>query len=142
MYSTVLIAEDFEPFRYVLSSLLLRRLYLRIVDEVADGLYAVERAGELHPDLILLDIGLPRLNGIAAAREIKELSPHSKIIFVSQHTQADVVQEALATGATAYVVKSDVGSELLIAIDAALRGKQFLSRSIAGCRTTKPWGID
>ena len=82
--------------------------------------------------MILLDIGLPKLNGIEAARRIRKLSPQSKILFVSQESSADVVQEALATGARGYVVKTDAGSELLTAVDAVLRGERFVGRRFAG----------
>jgi len=78
-------------------------------------------ADELRPDLILLDIGLPGLNGIAAAHEIRKLAPKTKIIFVTQESSADVVQVALATGAAGYIVKTD-GNQLLAAVDEALAG--------------------
>jgi DNA-binding NarL/FixJ family response regulator len=85
----------------------------------ADGLEAVHKAEELQPDLILLDIGLPRLNGIEAARRIRKLSPMSRILFMSQESSADVVQVALNLGAVGYIAKVDAGSELLAAVEAA-----------------------
>ena len=100
--------------------------------EVTDGLEAVQKAQELQPDLILLDIGLPRLNGIEAARRIRKLSPKSKVLFVSQESSADVVQEALRTGAEGYVVKMDAGLELLSAVNAVLRGERFVGMRFAG----------
>jgi CheY-like chemotaxis protein len=81
------------------------------------GSMLFRKAQELKPDLILLDIGLPTLNGIAAARQIRKLSPESKIVFVSQESNADVVQEALSTGAEAYVVKTSAASDLLAAVE-------------------------
>jgi CheY-like chemotaxis protein len=110
----------------------------QIICEVADGLEAVQKAEELQPDLILLDIGLPRLNGIEAARRIRELSPASKIVFVSQESSADLVRAALDTGAWGYVVKMDAGSELLTAVNAVLRGEQFVSRRFSGLDFTGP----
>jgi len=92
---------------------------------------AVQKVEELQPDLIVLDIGLPSLNGIEAARRIRKVSPESKILFVSQESSADVVQEALGTGAHGYVVKSDAGSELLPAVKAVLEAKRFISASLA-----------
>ena len=89
-------------------------------------------AKELQPDLIVLDIGLPSLNGIEAARRIRKLSPKSKILFVSQESSADVVRAALGTGAQGYVLKSDAGSELLVGVNAVLRGEQFVGRRFAG----------
>jgi DNA-binding NarL/FixJ family response regulator len=130
--SRVLIVEDSEPFRNFICSTLGKRPELQIVDQVSDGLQAVRRAEELRPDLIVLDIGLPSLNGIEAARQIRRLSPKSKILFVSQESSADVVQEALGTGASGYIVKTDAGRELLEAVSAVLRGEQFVGRRFAG----------
>jgi len=93
---------------------------------------AVHKAEELQPDLVVLDIGLPTLNGIEAARRIRKLSPESKILLISQESAADVVQEALALGALGYVVKAHAGSELLAALAAVLEGRQFVSRGLSG----------
>jgi DNA-binding NarL/FixJ family response regulator len=128
----VLVVEDSEEFRKFICSTLGERPELQIVGEDTDGLQGLQRAGELQPDLILLDIGLPSLNGIEVARQIRELSPKSKILFVSQETSADVVREALGTGAHGYVVKIDAGSELLKGVSAVLRGDQFISGRLAG----------
>src|SRR5215831_18338172 len=89
-------------------------------------------AQQLQPDLIMLDIGLPRTNGIAAARQIRRLCPSSKILFMSENRSADIAGEALSTGAGGYVVKSDAASELLPAIEAVLKGEQFVSPSLTG----------
>jgi DNA-binding NarL/FixJ family response regulator len=124
----VLVVEDSEPFRKFICSALAGRPELQIVGELTDGLEAVQRAKELRPDLVVLDIGLPSLNGIEAARRILKSSPKSKIVFVSQESSADVVQEALGTGASGYVLKTDAGSELMEALDAVLRGEQFVGR--------------
>ena len=124
--------EDSDVFRKFICSTLGKRADLEIIGEVSDGLEAVEKVEELRPDLIVLDIGLPSLNGIEAARRIRKLSPESKILFMSQESSADVVQEALGTGAHGYVVKSDAGSELLPAVKAVLEGKRFISASLAG----------
>src|SRR6478672_7926438 len=98
----VLVVEDHELFRRFICSTLGQGSELQIIGEASDGLEAVRRAEELHPDLILLDIGLPSLNGIEAARRIHELSPESKILFVSQESSVDVVREALGTGSCGY----------------------------------------
>ena len=113
--------DDSEPFRKFICSTIGKRPELHIVGEVMDGLQAVQKAEELQPDLILLDIGLPSLNGIEAARRIRKLSPDSKILFLSQASSVDVVQEAPGTGAYGYVVKTHAGSELLQAVNAVLR---------------------
>ena len=124
--------EDSEPFRKFVCSTLGKRPELQIVGEVTDGLQAVRKAAELQPDLIVLDIGLPLLNGIEAARRVRKVSFKSKILFLSQESSTDVVQEALGTGAHGYVVKTDAGSELLEAVDAILRGEQFVGRRFSG----------
>jgi DNA-binding NarL/FixJ family response regulator len=98
---------------------------LQIVGEVADGLEVVRKAQELQPDLILLGIGLPVLNGIEAAHQIRRLAPESKILFLGQGSSADVVQEALSFGALGYVVKAQAGSDLLAAVDAVSLGSSL-----------------
>jgi DNA-binding NarL/FixJ family response regulator len=128
----VLLVEDFKPFRVFVCSLLQRKPQLEIIAEASDGLEAVQKAEELRPDLILLDIGLPTLNGIGAARQIRKVAPDSTILFLSQETSPDIVQEAISLGALGYVVKIKASSELLIAIDAVLQGKRFLSGELVG----------
>ncbi len=122
----VLIVEDFVPFRQFISSRLATKPDLQVICEVSDGLEAVQKAVELKPDLILLDIALPSLNGIEAARQIRKLVPESKIIFLSQESSADLVHEAFSLGARGYVVKAKAGSELLDAVDAVISGKKFI----------------
>jgi DNA-binding NarL/FixJ family response regulator len=129
----VLVVDDSEPFRKFICSMLRERPQLQIVSDVPDGLQAVREAAELQPDLIVLDIGLPSLNGIEVARRIRKLLPESTILFVSQESSADVVREAIGTGARGYVVKIDAGSELLKAVNAVLRGEQFVGRRFSGC---------
>jgi DNA-binding NarL/FixJ family response regulator len=127
----VLVVEDSVPFRHFIRSTLSQRPNLQVVCEVCDGQEAVQKAVELKPDLILLDIGLPTLNGIEAARQIRKFVPESKIVFVSQESSADVVQEALSLGTCSYVVKSQAQSDLLAAVDAVLEGRQFLSGGLS-----------
>lgn len=128
--SRVLIVEDFREWRRQIRSLLLARPEIEIVSEAADGAEAVRKAAELTPDLILMDVSLPVLNGIEACRRIREASPSSKIIFLSQEKSIDVVQEALDTGALGYVNKSDAARELARAIDVVLEGRRFISSSL------------
>ena len=124
--------EDSEHFRKFFCSTLRKRPELQIVGEDTDGLQALQRADELQPDLILLDIGLPNLSGIDAARRIRKLSPQSKIIFLTQESSADLVREALSLGAKGYVVKAKAGSELLIAMEAVRQGTEFVSKGLLG----------
>ena len=128
----VLVVEDFEPFRQFIASTLQKNPELQVICEVSDGFEAVQKAQELQPDLIVLDIGLPTLNGIEAARRIRKLSPESKILFMSQESSADAVQTALGLGAQGYVVKAHAGSELLTAVEAVLQGNQFVGTGLSG----------
>ena len=128
----ILVADDFEDWRSQVHSLLQARPAWQVIAEASDGSEAVQKAGDLKPDLIVLDIGLPKLNGIEAARQIRQLSPNSKIIFLSQNSDLDVVRAALDTGALGYVHKADARRELPPAVDAALRGKQFVSSRSKG----------
>lgn len=105
---------------------------MQIVGEVSDGLEAVRQAEELKPDLILLDIGLPTLSGLEAARLIRKLAPKSKIIFVTQESSPDVVRAALNVGALGYVLKVRAGTDLLAAVDAVLEGRHFVSGVFSG----------
>jgi DNA-binding NarL/FixJ family response regulator len=122
----VLIVEDFVPFRQFICSKLTAMSDLHVIGEVSDGSEAVQKAVELKPDLILLDIGLPTLNGIEAARQIRELVPESRIIFLSQESSPDVVEEALTLGARGYLIKVRAGSELLAAVEAVISGQRFV----------------
>jgi len=123
----VLVVEDFAPFLQVIRSTLAERPDVQVIGEVADGLEGVQKAELLEPDLVLLDIGLPTLNGIEAARQIRKLAPESKIIFLSQESSGELVQEALNVGAWGYVVKTRTATDLLAAVDAFLEGRQFVS---------------
>ena len=126
----ILVVEDFDRFRQAIVLSLKQRVEFQLIYEASNGLEAVERAEELEPDLILLDIGLPHVDGIEAARRIRKVSPNSKILFVSQESSADVVQEALHLGAQGYLLKADAAGELLPAVDAVLEGRQYLSRRL------------
>ena len=112
--------------------MLKRHAEVRLIGEVADGLKAVQRASKLRPDLILMAIGLPNLNGIEAAKRICQAVPGTKIIFLTLNSEADVVNAALSSGAKGYVLKTDAGSELWPAIKAVLQGKKYLSSGAVG----------
>jgi DNA-binding NarL/FixJ family response regulator len=130
----VLVVDDFEPFRRFVCSTLQNNLDLPTIREASDGLEAIELAHALQPHVILLDIGIPKLNGIEAARRILELAPQSPILFVSQESSVDVVQAAFSVGASGYVVKMEAGRELMTAVRAVLRGERFVGRRFAGHR--------
>jgi len=109
--------------------------WLELVAQESDGLEAVQKSKELQPDLVLLDIGLPMLNGIEAARRIRDVSPASRIVFVTDNNSWDIAEEALRAGGSGYVVKSKAASELLLAAEAVLQSKPFLS---AGLKDVDP----
>jgi DNA-binding NarL/FixJ family response regulator len=134
----ILVVDDFKAWRGFVSSIVQEHSNWELAGEAADGLEAVQKAQELQPDLILLDIGLPKLNGIAAARRIRELSPKSKILFLSQESSADAVQEAFSLGAQGYVVKAYAGSKLVPAMEAVLRGHRFVNEELSVPRFTDP----
>jgi DNA-binding NarL/FixJ family response regulator len=102
------------------------------VEEAFDGEEAVQKAKELQPDLIIMDIGLPLLNGIEAARQIRSVSPDSKIVFLTCNNLTDVAREAFNAGAGAFVVKHDAADELIPAVEAVLQGRRYVSKHLAG----------
>jgi len=128
----VLVVEGFEAWRRSVCSMLKRHADVRIVGEAADGIAAVQEASKLKPDLILMAIGLPNLNGIEAARRICQAVPGTKIIFLTLNSEADVVNAALSSGAKGYVLKTDAGSELWPAIKAVLQAEKYLSSGVVG----------
>ena len=126
----ILVIDDSKSFRQQICKMVARLPNFQVICEASDGLAAVHKAQELQPDVVLLDVGLPKLNGIAAGRKINKLSPESKIIFVSQESSGEVVQEALNLGARAYVLKSKLATDLQAAIDSVLKGGQFVSKGL------------
>jgi len=124
-----LVVDDHEDLRRLLKSMLQETTECVIVGEATDGLQAVEQAKELQPDLILLDLSLPKLNGMEAGRRIRKLSPNSKIVFLSQDDSPEIVQGALALGADGYVLKSDA-TEIPLAVEAILHGQIFISQRV------------
>jgi len=107
--------------------LLERAVNFQVVGDAADGLLAVQLAKALQPDVILLDIGLPGINGLDAARQIGEVAGKARVIFLTQETSPEVVQEAFDLGAWGYIIKAQAGSELLPAMEAVSRGERFLN---------------
>jgi DNA-binding NarL/FixJ family response regulator len=133
----VLVVDDFERWHAFVSMSLRTHEELQIIGVASDGLQAVQHAEQLQPDLILMDIGLPALNGIEASRRIRDVCPTSKILFVSDNRSPEVAREALRYG-HGYVVKWDAGTELLPAVKAVLAGKRFVSTSLAGHGLNEP----
>lgn len=127
---SVLVVDDVDDWRKSISALLKKDPSLEIVGEASDGVRAVQMAGELQPTIILLDINLPRLDGIQAGVWMRKLSPDSKIIFISQEFDSDVVRAAMEIGSSVFVLKSDLAENLISAIRAAMRGEKFMSNEL------------
>ena len=128
----ILLVDDNEPFRRFVASALHDQPNLHVIGEVGDGFEAVRQAEAMQPDLILLDIGLPGLNGIGAARRMGELAPNARIIFLTQESSTDMVREALSLGAWGYLIKVQAGKELLVAVEMVMQGKRFVSSGLDG----------
>jgi DNA-binding NarL/FixJ family response regulator len=124
------VVDDYADWRRFLSSILQNNPKVHILGEASTGLEAVQKARQMQPDLILMDLGLPILNGIEATCEIRTLSPRSKILFVSQDTSSDIAEEAFRAGAAGFVAKSDVARELAHAVQEVLEGNRFISVSL------------
>ena len=121
MTTRILLVDDFQPWRVAASRILSSAPDFQIVGEASDGVEAIEKAATLIPDVVLLDIGLPLLNGLEAARQIRQASPQSKIIFLTGQDDEDLRDAAFARGAEAYVVKSRAARELQLSLEAAIR---------------------
>ena len=124
----VLVVEDNSFWQEIIVRKLQEQANLQVIAVVADGLEAVHNAEELQPDLMLLDIGLPRLNGIEVAKRVRKMAPAVRILFVSADSCSDIIREALRLGALGYVYKPNVGSDLLPTIQAVLEGEQFVGQ--------------
>jgi DNA-binding NarL/FixJ family response regulator len=123
----VFLVEDFSPFREFLRTALEQMPGFEIVGESADGIEAVQKIRELNPDLVLLDVGLPHLNGIEVARQVQNFSAHSIILFVSQICDWDIIEHAFLYGASGYVVKADAAAEFVPAVESVRRGTHYIS---------------
>lgn len=126
----VLIVDDNPAWRRFVGSTLQNKSGFQVVGEVADGLESVHRAEELNPDLVIMDIGLPTMNGIEATKRIRSVLPMSQVVCLTENHSWDIAQEALRSGASGYVVKADAGRELWTAIETVLQGMQFVSASL------------
>lgn len=127
----LVIAEDHTILREGLKALLSSRPDLEVVGEAADGREAVRWAQELTPDLMMLDLSMPRSNGLEALKEIKRISPHTKVLVLTVHKTEDYVFTALQAGADGYVLKDSSASELMLAVRSVLNGERYLGPAIA-----------
>jgi DNA-binding NarL/FixJ family response regulator len=132
------VVDDYEPWRRFVTSTLEKQPELQIIGEASDGREAVEMAQQLYPDLILLDIGLPIVNGLEAARQIRKHAPDTKILFLSENRSAAIAESALSIGASGYVVKAKAATDLVTALKTVLEGKRFVSASLVGHEAGNP----
>jgi DNA-binding NarL/FixJ family response regulator len=123
--SRILIVDDHEIFRKGLSSLLEALPRFEICGEASNGLEAVEKAKELLPDVILMDISMPQIDGLQATGIIRKEAPNSRVVILSQHDSPHMLSAAMKAGASAYVTKSQVSHLLLAAIEAVIQGQPF-----------------
>lgn len=128
----VLIVDDFDPWRVFVIQQLSQQPHMRVIECASDGLEGVQRAEELQPDLILLDVSIPKLNGLEVARKVRKLVPKARILFLSSNADPDVVRAAFCAGGGGYVLKADAGGGLSAGMEAVLLGKQFVSSSLKG----------
>ena len=124
-----LVVDDHGAFRKLLRSILEEQTECVVAGEASDGTQAIEQARQLQPDLILLDLSLPKVNGIEVGRQIRKHCPHSKIVFLSQDSSPEIVRETLGLGAAGYLLKSDA-TDLPVAINAVLQGEVFVSERV------------
>ena len=146
MYVTkILIVDDFLPWqRFVLTMFELETDF-KIISVASNGLEAVQKAMELQPDVILMDVSMPGMNGIAATRQIRLLSPASRILFLSAHRSSDLIQATFDAGGSGYILKCDSNSDLIPGVRAVLLDRQFVSHTLKGWResyffTSLKWG--
>jgi two-component system response regulator NreC len=139
----ILMVDDFDLWKGFVIARLNERPDLQIVGFASDGLQAVQKAEELQPDVILLDMVLPGLNGIEAARQIRRVAPKAKILFVSGETDQESVRNSFRVGGSGYVSKMDAAAGLLAGIEAVLRGDWFVSPGLVDFDyVTDIWDLD
>ena len=126
----ILLVDDFEPWQHLVLWLLESEADLQVISTAVDGTEAVQKAEELKPDLILMDLSLPGMNGLKATHQIRVTSPGSKVLFLTDYSEPDIVQAAFNAGASGYVLKSDFKTDLIPGVRAVLLGQKFVSRSL------------
>jgi len=128
----LLVVDDFRLWQECIQAHLEGHPEVQIVGFASNGLEALQKVGDLQPDLVFLDISLPKLNGIETARKIRQLNPHCKIIFLTGQLHPEIVLEALEAGGWGYVYKEDAPTELLLSLESVRAGKRYLSSSVRG----------
>jgi DNA-binding NarL/FixJ family response regulator len=126
----ILVVDDFPAWRRFIRAKLQPHQEFQIVGEASDGVEALQKIKDLRPELILLDIGLPKLNGFEVAKQVRQHCTETKILFVSENRSREIVEEALRLGSGAYVVKTDADNDLMLAVKAVLKREHFVSMSL------------
>jgi len=121
----ILLVDDHPVVRQGLRTLLDGRSGWEVVGEASDGVEALEKVSDLQPDVVVLDVTMPRMNGIEACRLIQQRTPGREVLFVTQHDSPQMMREALAAGARGYVVKSNLARDLVEAVDAVSQHREF-----------------
>lgn len=127
----VLIADDHEIVRQGLRSMLEAQRECQVVGEAGDGRQAVTLTKELNPDVVILDIGMPTLNGLEATRQILKMRPQTKVLILTMHESDSVIREVLDAGARGYILKTDAGRDLVTAVDSLRRNKTFFTSRVS-----------
>jgi DNA-binding NarL/FixJ family response regulator len=128
----ILIAEDHETVREGVKLIVERQDDMEVVGEAGDGRAAIEMARELKPDIVLMDISMPKLNGLKAAAKLKRVAPEIKILTLTRHTDTAYLNELLQAGVSGYVLKQSAPDELIRAIRAVVNGGSYLDPAITG----------
>jgi two-component system, NarL family, response regulator NreC len=128
---SVLLAEDHETVRQGLKLLINGQPDMEVVAEAGDGAAAVERVAALHPAVAVVDVSMPKMNGLAATRTIRQTAPSTAVVALTRYADDAYVQELLKAGALAYVLKQSPSSELVEAVRSAASGRPYLDRSLA-----------
>jgi len=135
----ILVADDHQVVRTGLRALLESKAGWQVCAEAANGREAVEKAGELQPDVAILDIGMPLLNGVDATRQIRKVSPLTEILILTMHDSEHMIQSVLDAGAHGYILKDDADRNLLAAVESLRKHKPYLSSRVsAAAAMTQP----
>jgi DNA-binding NarL/FixJ family response regulator len=127
----ILLADDHEIVRKGLRALLEIQPGWKVIAEATDGREAVEKAQSMHPDVAIVDIGMPSLNGLEATRQIVKKAPRTRVLVLTIHDTNPLIQQVVKAGARGYVLKSDVASDLVLAVDALCRDLTFFTSKVS-----------
>jgi len=127
----ILLADDHEVVRKGLRALLESQPGWKVIAEATDGREAVEKARDMHPDVAIVDIGMPSLNGLEATRQIVKKAPRTRVLVLTMHDTNPLIQQVVKAGARGYVLKSDVASDLVSAVDALCRDQTFFTSKVS-----------